>query len=281
MKPDMLSTGKQFGLKIPFFALPAMGGAIAAIHIGLVLESNDESLIPLSLLFWLSVGALIWQKRHCLELHSDTFSVMLGGLLLGVFLFWGFANSTDSYLAAGPFAATLGVAIVCSGWRRLMQYRSELLLMFMFGVPKALLWPVLDLRETTARFSTAMLHLANFDVLRDGRVISLPTGAVEVIQDCSGLNGVLYLLSIGTLLLIMVPLKGTKQYLVPIVGVAIAYIINGVRVAFLAIIAANPDPALFQKWHGTSIFSLAALGLFCTIYCLLLWQENHAVAKRS
>ncbi|MDB9527239.1 cyanoexosortase A [Oscillatoria sp. CS-180] len=274
MKLNTISTSHLSKTQIPFFVLAVMGAASAAIHVGLVAQSNDDSLLPLSLLFWLSAGSLIWQKRHQLTLHTNALSMLAGGVLIAIFLAWGIKAPTDNYLAAGPFIATVGLAVFCSSWRNLTQYRAEFILMFMFGIPKVLLWSVIDLRGITARLSTAMLQAASFDVLRDGRIISLPTGSVEVIHDCSGLNGILYLLSMSALLLIMAPIQGTKRYLVPLMGVAIAFLFNGVRVAFLAIMAADTDPQRFQHWHGTSIFSLGALGFFCAIYCLILWREK-------
>ncbi|MEM9006026.1 MAG: cyanoexosortase A [Cyanobacteria bacterium P01_F01_bin.86] len=201
--------------------------------------------------------------------------------MIALFLVVGIQAPTASYLAIGPFMATLGLALLVSGWRHLMQYRSELGLMFVFGIPKVLLWPIVDLRETTARFASLILNFLGFNALQEGVIISLPTGSVEVIQDCSGLNGMLYLLAISVLLLVMLPLKGTKQYFTPLLGITIAYCFNGIRVAWLAIMAANPDPAKFNAWHSTSIFSLGALGLFCGMYCLLLWQEKRAKFKAT
>ena len=193
----------------------------------------------------------------------------------------GIQAPTDNYLAAGPFIATLGLTLLMSGWRYLNQYRSELILMFVFGIPKVLLWPIVDIRETTARFSALILNNLGFDTLREGVIITLPTGSVEVIQDCSGLNGMLYLLAMSGLFLVMLPLKGIKQYFIPPMGVTIAFLFNGARVSFLALMAADPNPERFEAWHNTSVFSLGALGLFCGIYCLLLWRERQVNIKRA
>lgn len=269
------SVGKHLSRFLPL----TMGSALAAIHIVLVARSDDESLLPFSLLFWLSVGMLMWQKRRSLVWKSDLISVLVGIALLAWFLGWGLQAPTENYLAAGPFIAILSLTIFMSGWRCLRQYRSELTLMFLFGVPKVLLWPIVDLRETTARFSSLILNCLGFDVLREGTIITLPTGSVEVIQDCSGLNGMLYLLAMSGLLLVMLPLKGMKQYFAPLIGIAIAFVFNGARVSFLAIMAADPNPERFQAWHSTSIFSLGALGFFCGLYCLVLWLEKRPIKQ--
>ena len=269
------------GRRLPFFLLLTIGSALAVIHVVLVERSGDESLVPLSLMFWLSVGMLVWQKRHKLVLKSDAISIALGIVLLTGFLIKGIQAPTFNYLAVGPFIVTLGLTLLISGWRYLMQYRSELILMFLFGIPKVLLWPIVDIREPTARFSTLILHCLGFDALQTGTIIALPTGSVDVLQDCSGLNGMLYLLAISGLFLVILPLNGVKQYFVPLMGIAFAFSFNAARVSFLAIMAALPNPEHFQNWHSTSVFSLGALGLFCGMYCLLLWCEKRVKIKRT
>ena len=161
------------GRQLPFFLMLIIGSALAAIHVVLVERSGDQSLLPLSLLFWLSAGMLVWQKRHKLILKSDALSISLGVSLLAWFLMMGIQTPTDNYLAAGPFILTLGLTLLVSGWRYLMQYRSELILMFLFGIPKVLLWPIVDIREPTARFSTLILNCLGFDAFQTGRIIYL------------------------------------------------------------------------------------------------------------
>ncbi|MGF1536687.1 MAG: cyanoexosortase A, partial [Elainellaceae cyanobacterium] len=201
-------------------------------------------------------------------------SILLGLALLIATLWVGPQLEPERYLAAAPFFMLLGLLLFSSGWRNIMQYRQELLLMFMFGIPKVLLWPIADLRGVTASFSTRLLQLLNFNAVQEGRLIHLPLGSVEVIRDCSGLNGMLYLLAISTLFLVMMPVKGVKRYSIPVLGTAIAFLFNGVRVCFLAIMAADPDPERFDAWHSTSIFSLGALAAFTAIYCSILWYEK-------
>ncbi|MEM9220396.1 MAG: cyanoexosortase A [Cyanobacteria bacterium P01_F01_bin.150] len=259
---------------LPAFIVLALGAIAATMHLFWVDRLGDESLIPLSIIFWLSVGILIWQRRQTIEIEKVNVASLLGSSLLVLFVILGFQSLTDAYAAGSPFIAMLGIALLSAGLQCFRQYRSELLLMFFLGVPRALLWSTLDLRETTAKFSTMLLNLSRFDAIRENQFIHLPNGSVEVIQDCSGLNGILYLIAMSVLFLIMLPIKGWKRYFVPLVGIGIAFLSNGARVAFLAVAAASPDPKVFEFWHGTSMFSLGALGVFCAVYFIFLQQER-------
>ena len=252
---------------------------MAIFHIGLVFASDDGSLLPLSVLFWLSTGTLIWQKRSRIQFQASWSAQILAAALFVALLLIGLQAPADNYLAAMPFIAMIAFALGTTGWRFWVQYKPELLLMFMFGIPKVILWPIADLRGITARFTTMLLQLGQFAPVRDGNVIHLPTGSIDVVQDCSGLNGILYLLAMSALLLVMLPLHNSKRYWVPFIGVVVAFFTNGLRVAFLAIMAAHPDPTKFDAWHGSSAFSLGALGVFVGVYCLMLWRDQQSTAQ--
>jgi exosortase/archaeosortase family protein len=68
------------------------------------------------------------------------------------------------------------------------------------------------------------------------------------------------------------------KILVPIVAVSLAFIVNGIRVAVMAVLSASSNEKAFDYWHlgeGSLIFSLLSVlsfGLFCLF--LLRQQEE-------
>ncbi len=253
------------------FWLLAIAGGLIAVHVSLSWRlTTNLSQMSISVLGWGAVLSLLWDKRHTLKLESDVFSSLLGILLIAFVLLRSlFVTSLDAVFELSPFIAGLGVAMLASGVKGLKQYWVELVILLAINAPVGILREQLDLTMLTAKFGNAILSYLGFEVSRQGVNIILPTGAVEVNQACSGFEGIVRLLKLSVLFLVMFPVSLARSILVPIVAILVAFAVNGVRVALMAILVAYSNKESFEYWHkgdGAQIFfliSTVVFGLFC------------------
>ncbi|NEO89919.1 MAG: cyanoexosortase A, partial [Moorea sp. SIO3G5] len=67
-----------------------------------------------------------------------------------------------------------------------------------------------------------------------------------------------------------------QKIIVPIVAATLGFIVNGIRIAILAHLAAPSSQAAFEYWHsqsGALIFVMISVILFGT-YCLFILQQS-------
>lgn len=275
----LVSVGSLQNLK---FWLLAIATGLIGIHLTLTSRANDASLLGTSALFWVAVCSLVWSKRNILSLDSGVVSSFWGTLLIVfVLLKSTFVFGYDPFLRISPLISALGVALVASGFKGLKEYwRQLLILCFLIPSPGALAL-LIDISTFTAKFATALLWYLGFEVSRQGVYINLPSGGVEVYPGCSGIESMLYMLGLAVLFLVMFPTNRREKILVPIVALFIAFVVNGVRVALMVVLAASSNPQGLDYWHkgnGSLLFSMISvfiLGLFCLFLLRQANPENH------
>jgi len=66
-----------------------------------------------------------------------------------------------------------------------------------------------------------------------------------------------------------------KKILVPVVGVVIGFILNGFRVALLAVLAGS-NPKMFEYWHADKgeIFSIISVLIFALFFYFITRQDK-------
>lgn len=270
------------------FWLLVLAGGLIAVHLSLSWRITPNlSHLGIIVLGWGTVLSLLWEKRHSLTLESDVFSSLLGVLLIAFVLFrsW-FVISFDAVFDISPFIAALGLAMVASGVKGLQQYWLELMIVLVINAPVGLLLGRVDLTMFTAKFATFILSHW-FEVSRQGVNVVLPSGAVEVNSGCSGLESIVRLLRLSVLFLVMFPTGLAKTILFPIVAVLVAFVVNGVRVALMAILVAYSSQEAFEYWHtgtGSEIFfmiSILFFGLFCYFISKKDDPDNHEPMELS
>ena len=264
-------------LKGSQFLLLSIAAGLITIHLGLTDRVDGSSVSSVSLLFWLAAASLIWQKRNSLNLESGVYSSVVGILFIAVVLLRSYSYPpTTEFLGVFPFVCGLGLALLASGFKGLRQYWQELLLLFFLGVPKAILFPVIDISAFTAQFATAILWYMGFDVFNQGVTIMLPGGGVNVQPFCSGLRGVFYLLGLSVLTLVMFPISGVKKYFVPMIAMILAFVVNAFRVILMAFFANAQNLKALAYWHdgqGSLVFTLISVALFGFFYLFLMRRE--------
>ncbi len=261
--------------------LLAIATGLIAIHLTLLWRMDNASFWGVSVIFWGVVGSRLWEQRHTLPLKSDPLSMAIGLLVLSVVLLKTTALPTSNFLAVYPFlvgVALLGLGAGFGAWR---DYGKELLLLFVLGVPKVVLSPMLDFSPVTARLGTFLLWYGGVDVQRWGTLIQSPAGIVDVNMGCSGLETIFYLLGLSMVALVMYPLRSPLlRIITPVIAALLAFVINGIRVALLALLSGPAQAIPFKYWHegdGSLLFALTAVCLFGGCYWVMMeWDLRPA-----
>lgn len=273
----MLSQAPK-SLSQPGFWLLAMGAGLIAIHLTLVSRSGAEELFGTSLLYWVAIAALVWPRREQLTLESSPFATLTGAMLISLVLVKSqlAAGNIDASLRLVPLFSALGLGLIASGFRGLKQYWQELLLLC-FLIPHAgILSNLYDLSEATAWFAATFLAYLGVDATSDGVIIALPKGFVGVNPSCSGYSSMMQLLAISIIFLFMFTIPRVQRFIVPLVAVSIAFIMNSIRVAIMAVLAVQADRDGFLYWHdqeGSLLFSIISVSLF-GLFCFFLVQQE-------
>ncbi|WP_421656930.1 cyanoexosortase A [Leptothermofonsia sp. ETS-13] len=262
-------------LQEPEFWLLCALAAFAALHLALLNRLDDSELFATSLLFWVAVGSLIWEKRYLLNLESGFVSSLIGILILGLLLLrCNTLPDSTSMLRSLPFVSMLGLGLLASGFSGLLQYWRELIIFGLLALYRVLevLLQSIDLPLLTAKAAMFMLWYSGFQVQQNGVFLNLPTGRVEVYGACSGIHTILLMLSIAVLFLLMFPVySDVKKIVCLIAATLIGFLVNSARVALMAILVAFSNDGAFEYWHsgnGSLIFSMISVGLF-GLFCWL------------
>jgi cyanoexosortase A len=262
---------------IRFLLLGLLSGAIA-LHLSLVARSQNTDLMGSSILFWVAIVTLVFKKRSDLHLSSDIFSVSLGAFfVLLVLIKSKFLIGNDIFLRLFPFISTLGISLVASGIHRLKQYWRELTLLAFFIIPPGLVSLFIDISPLTARFATFVLWCLGFEVSRQGLLIHLPKGSIEVYAGCSGMAVILQLLGLALIYLFLCPTRFRQKVWVVAIAIMLAFTTNGLRVALMAVLVALSNQSAFEYWHvgdGSLIFSTIAVLSFGTLCNFLIPQSD-------
>jgi cyanoexosortase A len=271
-------------LKNAQFWLLAIAAGLIAIHITLTWKSDNGSLLGNSLLFWIAISSIIWEKRDSLNLESGVFSSFFGLSIVGILLLKSASlTSFGGFLFLFPFIVAVAIALIASGFRGLKQYKGELLVLFLIYAPKLLpSFLINHITLLTAKFATFILWYTGFEVTRSGVYVYLPTGSIEVALGCSGIQIVFQQLGLAIIFLLMFPLNRQQKILAPIVAATLGFVVNGIRVALMGVIVAKGSQEAFEYWHdgdGSLIFSMIAVILF-GLFCWFLLNINETKNKQ-
>jgi len=248
----------------------------------LLWKLGDIAHFWMSIVFWLAVGSLLWDKQDILkqsEGKSDVLSRVAGTILIAFILFKSAMVSSkfDPFLRIAPFLSGLGLSLIAVGFQDLKQYWRELVILFFHGIPSVITSPLLGIiTSITAKAAYYSLWYVGFNVTNEGNYVALPTGRVFVNEGCSGMEAMNYLLGLSVVCLLMFP---TKQNKALVIGVAVAFgfIINVFRVAGMALLVASNRLDLFKYWHegeGSLVVGMVAVILFGIFYQYMLKRDS-------
>ncbi|MBD2345495.1 cyanoexosortase A [Anabaena subtropica] len=263
--------------------LLGIGGSLIAINLTMVIRKDEPTDLYINVLFMFVIYSLLKEKKQKLNLESGFFSSLIGVFLISLIFIISLLQINIGILSLlPPLISGFGIALLASGYRGLKQYYKELSLLgflclrnFIFLLP--------DISILTAKLSGAILWYTGFKVTRSGIIISLPTGSIEVYSGCAGLDIIIDLLSLVVLFVFMFDIKSQQKFILPIVAIMIGFIVNGFRVALMAILVAQGDRQAFEYWHegdGSLLFSMIA-SLFLCLFCWFLLSSNEKESKNN
>ncbi|HAC66073.1 MAG TPA: cyanoexosortase A [Cyanothece sp. UBA12306] len=253
-------------LEKPKYWLLALAVALATLHLTILDQANQPNLMSLSVLVWLTIASLIWDKKEDLKLNSGLFSSFFGATLIAFVMIRG-VSPAGYHTLISPLISGLGLVLIASGIKGLHQYTKELAILTLLPLSNifSLMLRAINLPTLTAMFSNSSLWATGFQSYRDGVFIVLPTGRVEVYGVCSGAETIMLMFFVSILFLFLVPLNRIQQLICVTVAVLLGFVINGIRVCIMTVLVAFDYPESFEYWHGDDgslIFALISVLIF-------------------
>jgi len=140
------------------------------------------------------------------------------------------------------------------------------ILLFMIPVPAQIIAVLtIPLQLIVTRTSVWLASMIGIPIIHEGNVISLPMGAFEVVQACSGLRSIMSLLTIGTLLAYLMLRSNLLRIILFGLTFPIALMANVARVFTLVTVfhflAVDLSKGLLHTILGLTVF-VVACGLF-------------------
>lgn len=260
-----------------------LAAAVATQNLGVFQSSQSEHTTVFALLVW--GGALICMEDQLddLEPSPSPLGLIVGGLLLLAVLIRTAAivHSEGVVFLLAPLAG-VALGLLCAPPGRLGRFRDSLLCLLLlpaFNVIMKLI-PEGPMSVLTARLSSLWLGILGFDNMVTGRTVMLPTGGVEVLPACNGVDMVAQIVCVAIIFLLAFPIRSRISSVLlltaaPLIGLAS----NTIRIAILALCVSTGSgkgTPLFRFFHddlGSLLFSGIAVFVFGTLYMRLLERE--------
>lgn len=262
------------------YLLLAIAVAMTTIHFQLMGRTGHQGqFLETSVICWAAAWFMIWRRRQELNFESNALASAIGLFCIAWILLRSLAlNEYDSFMRFLPLLSGISIALLASGFK-LHHYWREFLTLGLMTIPTTTILSQFDISPLTAEFSSSLMWYAGFRVIQEGVMLHLPTGSVEVYPGCSGLQLILQHLSLGILFVLLFPIGWVRSLIIPIAGVLIAFVVNSIRVALMAVLFAQNNREAFDYWHlgtGSLIFSLISVSLFALLCYVLLEQVDQA-----
>lgn len=241
--------------------------------------AGDAGDFAITVLTFLGVYSLLIEKqKHTLSPVFNNFSLTV--LILSMMLIVAAFSSLEPTLTARilPLFFFLIFWSTQTGTATSLrqQYWKPLLLLLLLALPDRtllmpLVYPLLTLfgwdamTFPTAHLATTLTSLTGLQAELSHLDIHMENAIVTVWQGCDGSRNMDFLLRLGIMVIITLPIKSSRWLATIGVAVILAFLINVVRVALLAHLANSGDFGLFDYWHegdGSKLFNLSAIILF-------------------
>jgi len=221
-------------------------------------------------------GYIVWQQRE--ELRAIPTRSDWRGLVLVV---WGAAQCLVATLGVELFLARSALILTLAGaiwtvaglaWLKKLAF-PLFLLCFMVPIPAVLFNSItFPLQMVATRLADGALTLLGVPVLRQGNILELPSGKLEVVEACSGIRSLLSLTFLSLVYGYFFERRRWARVALFLMTVPIAILANGGRVTLTGILSQiNPRLAegFFHESTGWVIFMLA-LAMLVVFHQLLI-----------
>ena len=190
-------------------------------------------------------GWLLWRRRARLAAAAGPVRPLLAGVpaALAILPFaWALLTRAPELMfpALSLLLLAWGLAVGGAGGGRALALPAGVLWLGV-PIPGALLHEIVwGLQRAVARGTGALLEGLGFEVVREGVVLHYAGQAFQVIDGCSGLQGMLILLAISLLVRDLFPDGGRRRWLLAAAALPLGHALNVVRIALIALTA---DPS--------------------------------------
>jgi exosortase len=213
-------------------------------------------------------GYIIWKMKDelaALEKKQawEGLAIVTAGLVLqGISVLW-----TIRFLSGLSLILTISGVILYLFGREFIKKIWFPLFFLLLMVPL----PVVDMiaapSQTTSAIATSGLsNLIGLPVQREGLVLTIPAGSFEVGLECSGINSMFSLLTIGILFAFILEGTRTMKFTILFLAIPLAIAGNIIRITSVLVVASKfgQDSAMtyFHDLSSLLMFSVALLGLF-------------------
>jgi exosortase len=229
-------------------------------------------------------GVRLWQSRHDLRrATSSSVSRWIGYNVIGFgMVLFPFCQSKTWSQALSWSIILLGLFLSSWGFAFLWRYWLSIFYLLLGIYPSALtvvsgslldtLTPAETLEKIMAWAGGGVLQLLRYSVVSDGIYLLLPTGGVSVYEGCTGFDLLVSILCVSLLVGISFALSWTRTFFLSGLGLILAFSLNAIRIALMAVAAAEWGDQAFEFWHGFWGGQIFASLLFTIYYYLIVWM---------
>lgn len=199
--------------------------------------------------------SVAWRRRASFARAAARAGGSASGLALlaaGLVLFLVGQLGADVFLTRVSLIAILAGSVWFAGGVDSIRAGAAPLVFLLIAVPLPALvvnTVTLPLQLTASHIAEHTISAAGIAVFRDGNVLELPSGSLEVAEACSGLRSAVSLAAIAVLLAWTQP-TWPKRAAIVAASVPIAIVMNGMRITATALASETWGPGVATgSWH--------------------------------
>ncbi len=213
-------------------------------------------------------GFIIYRTRkelHNIEIkQSQTgFILFVIGILIQIIaIIW-----TIRFLSGISLIITISGAILYLFGKEFINKIKFPILFLLLAIPVPFVDIIVSPVQTFSAVTSADLaNLIGLSVQRDGLVLNTPAGPFEIALECSGLNSIISLLTVGIIYAFILEGSLFMKYTIALSSIPLAMLGNTLRIVSIIIIAERyGQEAAINYFHDFSnlfLFSITLIGLF-------------------
>lgn len=296
--PPIHSRNRLIGASAAIIAL-TIAFAVPLTHLWTLARSSE--LYSHILLIPFVAFYLAWENSRSRDIEPSSpnrfvalIPALVGGIALGIHFSVGASpldpDRVEDYLAYSVLAYTCFVitAIIATFGSQTVRAQTFPILFLLLIVP----FPVfvregiqLFFQYTSAEVSYWFISLAGIPIYREGLIFQMPTIAMEVAPQCSGLRSSLVLF-ITSLVASYLFLKSPKKRAIFVsLFIPIGILRNAIRIFVLAWQCYHIDPSMIHGWFhkhgGQPLFAVTLIPLFIVLWLFRRSERKKAISHKA
>ncbi len=272
---------------LTFWPVILLGSVVVLLYapvlVGLVRQWYSDPEYSHGFLVPLISGFVVWRKRNLIAEVTTKPSVWLGvGAVLAalMLLFVGSLGAELFLTRVSIVLMVIGLTLYFQGFPLLRQLAFPIGFLLLAIPLPALVYNeiVFPLQLLASQMATGILDVTHaMPILREGNVLILPNGTLEVVEACSGIRSLFSLITLAIGYGYLVEKSMLLRVLLVVGTVPVAVIANATRVMITALLCYYVDPraaeGLTHEFSGIVIFVAATL-MMLLLHAMLVRGRN-------